>query len=283
MLQRIPVYRDPLVELVADALKRALVLYRSTYSNSPRSATYIEFECRLGTYSPSRHNCTQVFHTRTTTPAVLDVSPTAAPFFFFAGVAPSTFKELHNAMKRISPPGAMPPKSSITLSVRTSGQERLEYAMNPECSDGHLIAISEKERLFTHDVRCPAWAADFRLCVSRERTTAIDAWDPSKWKEFTPKVSRLRQRKSVRVSPLLNADLSVVRSFTDHTHFEKPWGPQLRVPLVSAPHVSYDVELEVNMAVLHREVRRTRLLDSTVLHTAKEVLAFLQFMAMKRE
>ncbi|RHW71371.1 mRNA capping enzyme [Trypanosoma brucei equiperdum] len=153
--------------------------------------------------------------------------------------------------------------------------------MNASCSEGQLLSGSEKERLFVHDVRCPAWAADFRVCVSRETRIPVKTWDLSTWQLFTPKVSRLRHRKSVRVGALLTVDLAVVRSFTDHSRIARPLGQQLQLPLISAPYLSHDVELEVNLEALHREVRRTRLVESTVWHTAQDVLKLIQFLTVK--
>ncbi|AAZ12496.1 hypothetical protein, conserved [Trypanosoma brucei brucei TREU927] len=277
MLQRIPPYRDPLVQLLADALIRGLEIYRKNAT----SDVLVEFECRLGTYSASRHNFTHPFATNTQTPAVLDTAASAAPFHFFSGVSQATFHALHEKLKKTAPAACVPSRSTATLFVHTAGTQRLEYAMNASCSEGQLLSGSEKERLFVHDVRCPAWAADFRVCVSRETRIPVKTWDLSTWQLFTPKVSRLRQRKSVRVGALLTVDLAVVRSFTDHSRIARPLGQQLQLPLISAPYLSHDVELEVNLEALHREVRRTRLVESTVWHTAQDVLKLIQFLTVK--
>ncbi|KEG09952.1 hypothetical protein DQ04_04391020 [Trypanosoma grayi] len=276
MLHRIPAYRDPLAEVLSDALKRALVVYRREMA----AGVSVEFECRLGTFSASRHTYTHPLPTHTATPALLEAQPTA-PFFFFAGVAQPTFVALHEALKAVSV--SVPPRSTTVLSVRTAGTERLEYSMNEECNSGSLLAAVEKERVFSHDVRCPSWAADFRVSVSRERVLDAQAWGPAKWEAFTPNVSRLRQRKSVRVTPLLAVDIAMVRSFTDHSRFSRPWGAEVRVPYISAPQVSFDVELEIDMPALHRAVKQTRLLDATAWHTAQDALRVLQFLTVKRE
>lgn len=276
MLHRIPAYRDPLTQVLSDALKRALSVYRREMA----AGVSVEFECRLGTFSASRHNYTNPFSTHTLTPALLDEQSTT-PFFFFVGVAQPTFIALHDTLKSIK--ASLPPRSSTVLSVRTTGKERLEYAMNEACNSGRLLTIVEKERVFSHDVRCPGWAADFRVSVSREKLIDAATWGPAKWEAFMPSVSRLRQRKSVRVNPLLSVDMAMVRSFVDHSRFARPWSPELRVPFVSAPDVSFDVELEVDMPALHRIVKQTRLLDSTVEKTAQDTLTVLQFLAAKRD
>nr|CCC91536.1 conserved hypothetical protein [Trypanosoma congolense IL3000] len=279
MLHRLQPYRDPLVQVIADALAKALEAHRK----SATSETSIEFECRLGTYSAARHSFTHPFSTHTNTPAVLQEGPTALPFFFFSGVSQPTFYALHDELKKASTGRGVPPRSTVTLSVHTVGALRAEYAMNDQCNEGVLQSVTEKERIFAHNVRCPTWAADFRLSVSREKRVCIDNWTSDKWEHVIPKISRLRQRKSVSVSPLFTIDLSVVRSFTDHSRFVNPLGPRLQVPLVSAPYLSYDVELEVKIDALKREVHRTRLLDSTAWRTAENVLTLLQFMTVKRE
>ncbi|KAH9597823.1 mRNA triphosphatase Cet1-like [Trypanosoma melophagium] len=277
MLQRIPAYRDPLVQVLSDALKRALDVYRREMS----AGVSVEFECRLGTFSTSRHTYTHSFPTHTTTPALLEVQ-SITPFFFFAGVAQPTFQALHTALKTTAGV-SMPARSTTVLSVRTAGKTRLEYAMNATCNTGRLIAVVEKERILSNDIRCPRWASDFRVSVSREKCIHADAWGKSQWATFTPSVSRLRQRKTIRISPILSLDIAMVRSFTDHTRFAVPWSPELRVPFISAPQVSYDVELEVNLPLLYRTVKKTRLLDSTVERTSQDVLAMLQFLTLKRE
>ncbi|RNF15000.1 uncharacterized protein Tco025E_05658 [Trypanosoma conorhini] len=275
MLQRIPAYRDPLLQVLSDALRRALDLYRREMS----AGVSVEFECRLGTFSASRHTYAHPFPTHTLTPAVLDGQSTT-PFFFFAGVAQPSFTALHDALKAVG--AAMPPRSSTVLSVRTTGKHRLEYAMNEACNRGRLLAITEKERVFFHDVRCPGWGADFRVSVSREQTLDAATWTPAQWESFAPSVSRLRQRKSLHVAPLLSLDMAMVRSFTDHSRFARPWSAELQVPFVSAPRVSFDVEVEVDMPALRRAVRQTRLVDSTLERTALDLLTVLQFLAEKR-
>ncbi|RNE98296.1 hypothetical protein TraAM80_08941 [Trypanosoma rangeli] len=276
MLHRIPPYRDPLQQVLSDALRRALELYRREAS----AGVSVEFECRLGTFSASRHTYAHPFPTHTCTPAVLD-GHSATPFFFFAGVAQPTFTALHDALKTLG--ASMPPRSSTMLSVRATGKDRLEYAMNEACNRGRLLAITEKERVFFHDVRCPGWGADFRVSVSREQTLDAATWNPARWEAFTPSVSRLRQRKSVQIDPLFSVDMAMVRSFTDHSRFVQPWSPELQVPFISAPRVSFDVEVEVNIPALHRMVKQTGLVDSTPQRTALDLLMLLQFLAEKRE
>ncbi|EAN85462.1 hypothetical protein C3747_101g90 [Trypanosoma cruzi] len=276
MLHRIPAYRDPLLQVLSDALKRALDFYRREMS----AGMSVEFECRLGTFSASKHTYAHPFPTHTLTPALLDGQSTT-PFFFFAGVAQPSFIAAHETLKTIG--ASMPPRSSTVLSVRTVGKDRLEYAMNEACNSGHLLTIVEKERIFSHDVRCPGWGADFRVSVSREKTIDRETWNQAKWESFTPNISRLRQRKSVRIDPFLSVDMAMVRSFTDHSRFVRPWSPELQVPFISAPHVSFDVELEVNMPALHRVVKQTRLVESTLGRTALDLLTVLQFLAAKRE
>ena len=246
-------WKDPLVAGVQQFLQRAVQRHRSLPS---QRKLHVECECRLGSLCGNRQGTSTARLPITTAAAV----STNGHFFFSTALSHTTLRHVDTVLRG----HVLVPTSTKSMWVTTSCGTRLTYAIREEklsslVSNYRAVfqQAATKEKVEAVDVFLPGKGCDFRLVLSEEVPVE---WPHEKFKEMTPIMTRLRQRKSVRLRalPAFTIELSVVQSVKNHRQFVTRWDTVVKLPRQFPFQEECSVEVEVDLHRLLCAERRSR-------------------------